>query len=81
MRFSFKHDDLKIQDIQREVEDNLVGKDEVKDLQAKVKTIEKKEPAIKSLSEGEQKVYDDGTNQFLYLKAGGRMFKVQLTEI
>lgn len=82
-RYKFKksHIDSDMQEIQREIEDNLATQNDVNDKYNKVKEIKKSAPKANDLSDGDTRVYDDGTNVYRYYKVGSRLFRQTLTEV
>ena len=64
----------------REIEDNFAIKTDVEDKKPKLKEIKKYAPKLSEMSDGDEQIYYDGTDYFLYLRVGGKRFKVTLTE-
>jgi hypothetical protein len=80
-KFQKKHKEIEIQNIQREVEDNFSTKEDVLLKENKVEKAVKEEPQLLSMNNGEKKYYNDGTNVFKYIRVGGKLYKIQLTEV
>jgi len=80
-KFSFRHRDSEIANIQRETEDNFAVKSDVNNKYDKVTNIITAVPKLIDMADGETKIYDDGTNLWRYYRAGSRLFKIQLTEV
>lgn len=80
-KFSKKHKDMEIARIQIEAEDNFATRSDVNVKADIVTTLLDIEPTLTDMIEGEIRYYDDGTNQWFYKRVGGRLFKLQLTEV
>lgn len=70
-----------LNNILRQIEDNMATRDDVQTRAVKTVQLQKSAPNVKSLSDGDEVAYDDGTNVFLYRRIGGKLFKVQLTQV
>ncbi len=70
-----------LDEVLRQIEEQAASKAEIKNLAKKVDKIDKQEPKIKDLVNGQERLYDDGSNVFLYRRVGGRLFKIQMTEV
>jgi hypothetical protein len=78
-KFKKPHEDTDIQEIQREVEDNFAIKDEVDEKETKVENVVTSEPKNNELSDGEKKIYYDGSDYWYYRKTGSKLLKIQMT--
>jgi len=67
--------------ILREVEDGFAGKKDIENMAVKTVGLVKSAPVKKELKDGEERAYDDGSNVYLYRRVGGRLFKIQMTEV
>lgn len=81
MKFSKLHDDSEIRQYQQEIQDNLADKSEINSKKTKLIDIQKTEPKLTDMSDGDQKSYYDGTNYWKYERIGAKLFKTQLTEV
>ena len=80
-QFSELHKDESIRRMQQEIQDNAAGIDDLDTKTDKAKTLQKLEPKLIDLNDGDIKAYDDATNQYIYMRIGARLFKIQLTEV
>ena len=71
-RFSKNHD--KNEELQREIEDNFIGRDEINNLSKKASK-SSNIPTAKSMDDGGMKTYHDGTDWYLYIKVAGQLLK------
>ena len=74
-RFSIRHKDSDINKIQKEIEDNFAPISVVNNKEDKVTSYTTIEPDAKKMSNGEKKLYYDGTNLYFYVKVNGKLFK------
>jgi len=81
MKFKKPHRDIDIQEIQRDIEDNLADKSDLDMKYTKVTDISKSIPQVTDLNNGETKMFHDGTNYYRYYKVGGNLLRQQLTEV
>lgn len=72
---------LEVEKIKKEIEDNFASYETVQTKALKVTDIIISEPKLKDMKNGDNLIYDDGTNQWEYLKRGGKLFKKQLTGV
>ena len=81
MTYKFKkiHSDPEVSDIQREAEDNFATQNDLSDKENKIKDIQINAPELTDLSDGDKRVYFDGTNYWEYRRHGSKLLKVQLT--
>lgn len=80
-KFSKVSSDPDIRRMQKEIQDNFGTQSEIKDKMKLVKNFQKTPPTSKTLSKGEKKYYDDGTDKWRYENIDGKIFKTQLTEV
>lgn len=80
-RFQKQNKDFEIQRIQTEIEDNFASNEALNEKQKVVKDVSTKEPTLEDLSDGEKKIYDDGTDQWKYERYGSQLFKTQITKV
>ena len=81
MKFRTKPTDRALSEIVRQIEDQVASREDVAVKDNSVKVIQTAEPTNKEMKDGERRIYDDGTNQWYYRKVGGRLFKIQCTEV
>lgn len=67
--------------ILREIEDGFAEKKSLKDKAIKTVNLVKSAPALKEMNDGDERAYDDGSDVYLYRRVGGRLFKIQMTEV
>lgn len=80
-RFNKKTGNAVVDDLFRQIEDNLATLDDVDSRLIKTTALLTSAPKANSMGDGDEKMYDDGSNVYLYRRAGGRLFKVQMTEV
>ncbi len=80
-KFTRKPVNPELYQILTEAEDNFASKEDISGLQIKTLDLVKQEPKPTELSNGDERVYDDGSNVYLYRKVGSRLFKIQMVEI
>jgi|PlaIllAssembly_1097288.scaffolds.fasta_scaffold168517_3 hypothetical protein len=80
-KYSSLHKDKDIRNIQRETQDNFMSKSDGLEKADKVSSLITLAPVLTDLTDGQEKVYDDGTNVWIYKRVSSRLFKVQLTEV
>lgn len=79
-KYRFKGSD-EPRDIKRQIEDKYATYETVQQKALKVEDIVYSEPLVQDMQNGDNLIYDDGTNQWEYLKRGGKLFKKQLTGV
>lgn len=67
--------------ILREIEDGFAEKKSLADKAIKTVGLVKSAPVLKEMSDGDERAYDDGSDVYLYRRVGGRLFKIQMTEV
>jgi len=80
-KFRKKLKDPDIEQLVREIEDNLADQKDVDDKQKKVTGVGASIPNLTELKDGEKKIYYDGTNRWKYERYGGELFKTQMTKV
>lgn len=80
-RFQKKNADFNIGRMQEEIEDNLASNEDLDTKQLKVTDVITIEPTMNDLSDGEKKVYYDGTDTWKYERYGSQLFKTQITKV
>ena len=81
-KFRKKLKDPDIEQLVREIEDNLATQGDVDDKYKKVKDIDTALPTLTNMEDGETKVYYDGSNYNRYYRVGAKLFKTgNLTEV
>jgi hypothetical protein len=79
-RFNTKMKDADLNNVLRQIEDNLATQTEVNNKMHKTIAIVTAPPILADMQDGDEKIYNDGSNVYLYRRTGGRLFKLQMTE-
>ncbi len=80
-KFPFKTEDQKLNSLLREIENKLAEKSVVDGKAVKTTSFLRQEPRLTEMSDGDDKVYFDGADYYLYKRVGGKLFKTQLTVV
>jgi len=80
-KFSDLHKDQSIQKIQLEIQDNMATQTDLSGKADKTISIVTVLPKLTDLSDGDKKVYYDGTNYWKYERIGSQLFKTQITRV
>ena len=81
MKFEKLHKDQELQNIQRQIQDNLADKSDLNEKKSKNKSFVTVEPKLTDMADGDELAYDDGTNFWIYRRIGSKLFKSQQTEV
>lgn len=80
-KFSQIHPDPLVARLFQEASDNMATNLDLSGKMAKTAELSASEPSLKTLSDGDEEAYNDGSNYYLYRRIGGKLFKFQLTEV
>lgn len=80
-RFSQVFEDERINQTVREIEDNFAAKGDLVDRPTIKATVYGSAPNVKDMADQEIRIVNDGSNQYFYIRIGGKLYRAALTEV